>query len=253
MARAAIRTLPPGADRPGPKRSVPDAEFAHGPTSRSSWTRTRWPATGAYLDVANLSVSPGHSRLAYAVDTTGDERFTLRVRDLGRGIDLPGEIEGTSYGVAWANDNETIFFTRPDAANRTYQLWRHTEWGPARPTTTLVHEETDERFHLGVDRTKDGAFILLELAFQDHEPKCTPSRPTGRGRPHESSSRAARGSNTRSSTTATRSCSSPTTTPRTSAWWPPRHPIPVEADGPRSSPTGRTSGSRASTSSPAIS
>jgi oligopeptidase B len=114
-----------------------------------------------YLDVANLSVSPGHGRLAYAVDTTGDERFTLRIRDLASGTDLPGEIEGTSYGVAWANDNETIFYTRPDAANRTYQLWRHLVGSP--DPDVLVHEEADERFHLGVDRTKDGAFIVLEL------------------------------------------------------------------------------------------
>jgi oligopeptidase B len=117
---------------------------------------------GSYLDVANLSVSPGHTRLAYAVDTTGDERFALRVRDLETGLDMPGEIEGTSYGVAWANDNETIFYTRPDAANRTYQLWRHRLGAPA-ASDTLVYEEPDERFHLGVDRTKDGAFILLEL------------------------------------------------------------------------------------------
>ncbi len=117
----------------------------------------------AYLDVANLSVSPGHTRLAYAVDTTGDERFTLRVRDLDSGEDLPGEIEGTSYGVAWANDNDTIFFTRPDAANRTYQLWRHRLATPFMDDDVLVHEEADERFHLGVDRTKDGAFIVLEL------------------------------------------------------------------------------------------
>jgi oligopeptidase B len=115
-----------------------------------------------YLDVANLSVSPGHTRLAYAVDSTGDERFTLLVRDLTSGEDLPGEIEGTSYGVAWANDNETIFFTRPDAANRTYQLWRHKLGSPA-AQDVLVYEETDERFHLGADRTKDGAFIILEL------------------------------------------------------------------------------------------
>lgn len=118
---------------------------------------------GGYLDVANLSVSPGHSRLAYAVDTTGDERFTLRIRDLATGTDMPGEIEGTSYGVAWANDNETIFYTRPDAANRTYQLWRHRLGTPA-TGDELVHEEPDERFHLGVDRTKDGTFILLELS-----------------------------------------------------------------------------------------
>lgn len=118
---------------------------------------------GAYFDVANLAVSPGHTRLAYAVDTTGDERFTLRIRDLTTGTDLPGEIEGTSYGVAWANDDETVFYTRPDAANRTYQLWRHRTGTPATPDT-LVHEEPDERFHLGVERTKDGRFILLELS-----------------------------------------------------------------------------------------
>jgi oligopeptidase B len=117
---------------------------------------------GGYLDVANLSVSPGHTRLAYAVDATGDERFTLRMRDLASGLDMPGEIEGTSYGVAWANDNETIFYTRPDAANRTYQLWRH-QLGTPTTRDALVHEEADERFHLGVERTKDGAFILLEL------------------------------------------------------------------------------------------
>jgi oligopeptidase B len=118
---------------------------------------------GAYLDVANLSVSPDHSRLAYAVDTTGDERFTLRLRDLSSGDDLPIELEGTSYGVAWANDNETIFYTRPDAANRTYQLWRH-RLGTEATDDGLVYEELDERFHLGVARTKDGAFILLELS-----------------------------------------------------------------------------------------
>jgi oligopeptidase B len=118
---------------------------------------------GAYLDVANLTVSPGHTRLAYAVDTTGDERFTLRVRDLESGLDMPDEIEGTSYGVAWANDNETLFYTRPDAANRTFQLWRHRLGTPA-AQDALVHEEADERFHLGVERTKDGAFILLELS-----------------------------------------------------------------------------------------
>jgi len=79
----------------------------------------------AYLHVANLAVSPGHSRLVYATDTTGDEHFTMHVRDLESGRDFGDVIEGTSYGVAWANDDATVFYTRPDAANRPYQLWRH--------------------------------------------------------------------------------------------------------------------------------
>jgi oligopeptidase B len=116
----------------------------------------------SYLDVANLAVSPGHTRLAYATDTTGDEHFTLRVRDLQTGGDLGDLIEGTSYGVAWANDDTTIFYTRPDAANRPYQLWRHRVGSPAEEDV-LVLEEADERFHLGVGRTKDGEYVVVEI------------------------------------------------------------------------------------------
>ena len=115
-----------------------------------------------YLDVANLAVSPGHTRLAYATDTTGDERFTLRVRDLVTGEDLADAIEGTSYGVAWANDDTTLFYTRPDAANRPYQLWRHRVGSPP-DQDALVLEEPDERFHLGVGRTKDGEYVVVEM------------------------------------------------------------------------------------------
>jgi oligopeptidase B len=114
-----------------------------------------------YLDVGNLAVSPGHTRLAYATDTTGDEHFALRVRDLERGEDLGDVIEGTSYGVAWANDDATIFYTRPDAANRPYQVWCHLV-GSHPDVDRLVLEEPDERFHLGLGRTKDGEYVVVE-------------------------------------------------------------------------------------------
>ncbi|HTT86153.1 MAG TPA: hypothetical protein VMF60_02195, partial [Acidimicrobiales bacterium] len=115
-----------------------------------------------YLDVANISVSPGHGRLCYATDTTGAERFTLRVRDLDTGSDLDDTVEGTSYGVAWANDDATVFYTRPDAANRPFQLWRH-RVGDDPGRDVVVLEEPDERFHMGVSRTKDNRYVLVEL------------------------------------------------------------------------------------------
>ncbi|MHB8328659.1 MAG: S9 family peptidase [Acidimicrobiales bacterium] len=115
-----------------------------------------------YLGVANLAVSPGHSMLAYGVDTTGDERYALHVRDLATGEDLPGEVVGTSYGVAWANDDATFFYTRPDSANRPFQVWRRRIDAPVEEDT-LVFEEPDERFHVGVGRTKDGRFVVVEL------------------------------------------------------------------------------------------
>jgi oligopeptidase B len=116
----------------------------------------------AYFDIGGLTVSPGHGLLAYSIDTSGDEKFTLRFRSLSGGDDPTEEIEGTSYGLAWADDNRTVFYTRPDAANRSYQLWRH-QIGSSPDSDVLVFSEPDERFHLGVGRTKDGAYVILGL------------------------------------------------------------------------------------------
>jgi oligopeptidase B len=115
-----------------------------------------------FLDVVNVAVSSDHSLLCYATDTTGDEHFTLRFRRLAGGGELDDRIDGTSYGVAWASDNATVFYTVPDAANRPFQLWRH-RMGTDRSGDVLVYEEPDERFHLGVSRTKDERLVLVEL------------------------------------------------------------------------------------------
>ena len=56
-----------------------------------------------YLDLGLSIVSPDENLLAYAVDTTGDEVFTLRFRDLRTGEDLPDVVEGVAYSGAWTS------------------------------------------------------------------------------------------------------------------------------------------------------
>ncbi|MHB8681641.1 MAG: S9 family peptidase [Acidimicrobiales bacterium] len=149
--------VPPGADRadgaPEPER-WPDEEVLLDENALA--------AGAPYLAVANLEVSPGHNRMTYAVDTSGDERYRLHVRDLAGGTEDAVVVEGTSYGVAWADDDMTLFYTRPDEANRPFQVWRRRVGTPA-AEDALVYEEPDERFHLGVGRTKDGAFVVIEM------------------------------------------------------------------------------------------
>ncbi len=115
-----------------------------------------------YFSLGGLAVSPDHRLMAYAVDTTGGERHRLRVRDLSTGADLPDQVEDVYYGLAWANDGATLFYTRPDDAMRPYQLWRHGV-GTAAEADVCVHEERDDRFYLGVSKTKDDAFVVLDL------------------------------------------------------------------------------------------
>ncbi|MGP8008097.1 MAG: S9 family peptidase, partial [Acidimicrobiales bacterium] len=115
-----------------------------------------------YFALGNLAVSPDHRWLAYSTDTTGAERYTMRFVDLTTGGESAESLEDTSYGMAWANDNATVFVIRVDAAMRPYQLWRH-RVGAEPAGDVLVYEEPDERFYLGVGRTKDDRFVLLGL------------------------------------------------------------------------------------------
>jgi oligopeptidase B len=113
-----------------------------------------------YFRLGVLAVSPDHARLAYSTDVTGAERYTLRVRDLASGRDLPDEISNTYYGLAWSSDSQTVFYTRPDDAMRPHQVWRHAVGtDPARDV--CVYEEADERFFLSVHRTRSGSFIVV--------------------------------------------------------------------------------------------
>ncbi|HZD64583.1 MAG TPA: S9 family peptidase, partial [Acidimicrobiales bacterium] len=116
----------------------------------------------AFFALGGLSVSPDHRLLAYTTDTEGGERFTLRFRDLESGTTLPEVIEDTYYGLAWANDSATVFYTRPDLASRPYQLWRH-RVGTAPSDDRCVHTEEDERFFVRVHKTKDDAAVIVSL------------------------------------------------------------------------------------------
>jgi oligopeptidase B len=109
-----------------------------------------------------LDVSPDGTLLAWSADRAGDEVHELRFRDLATGTDLDDVIPGTYYGTAWAADGRTFFYVRPDDAMRPYQLWRHA-LGTDPATDVLVHQEDDERFHLGVGTTKDDRYVLVHL------------------------------------------------------------------------------------------
>jgi len=115
-----------------------------------------------FFKLGAFAVSPDHSLLAYATDTDGSERFVLRFRDLATGQDLPDVIDNLKPSIEWANDNQTLFYVVSDEADRPYRLFRHL-LGTEKSQDVLVHDESDERFYLSIDKTRDERFLLLEL------------------------------------------------------------------------------------------
>ena len=117
----------------------------------------------AYFRVGVTEVSPDHRFLAYSVDFSGGEEFTLFIKDLATGQLLPDTIEKTSLGAAWANDSKTLFYTVLDRARRPCRLYRHVV-GASPSTDALVYFESDESFYLDISRTRSRRYLLLDIA-----------------------------------------------------------------------------------------
>ncbi len=114
-----------------------------------------------YFNVRGLEVSAGLDLLAFAVDTVGRRNYTLRFKNLTTGKVLPDEIPGVTGNVAWANDNQTVFYTRQDPVTlRWHRIYRHT-LGTDPAADVLVYEETDETFSSFVFKTKSKRYLMI--------------------------------------------------------------------------------------------
>lgn len=117
-----------------------------------------------FLQLGALEVSPDTKLLAYSLDETGALDYTLRVRDLASGADLPVAIEKTE-DAAWGNDSRTLYYLSKDEAKRTHRVWRH-RLGAGVPDE-LVFEEADELFWVGLGKTRDERYLVIASASKD--------------------------------------------------------------------------------------
>lgn len=115
-----------------------------------------------FFSLGVLQVSPNHQLLAYSVDTTGDEQYTLFFLDLTINQLYPESIAATSLAFAWGNDSQTVFYTKVDLLNRPDKLFRHT-LGLSIDSDELIYHEHDEAYYLGVSKTRSEAYILISL------------------------------------------------------------------------------------------
>ncbi|KKK06976.1 S9 family peptidase [Micromonospora sp. HK10] len=115
-----------------------------------------------FFALGAFDVSPDGRWLAYSTDHSGDERFTLRIKDLSTGEVLSDEIPDTFYGTAWSTDASTLFYVTVDDAWRPDRVWRHAVGTPS-SEDVVVHQEDDERFWVGVELTRSERFVVIDI------------------------------------------------------------------------------------------
>ncbi len=115
----------------------------------------------AFMAVGTMSVSPDGKLLAYSTDNTGFRQYTLHLRDLSTGEDLPDTALRVG-SIVWAADSRTLLYTTEDEQTKRHdKLFRHI-LGKAAADDVLVYEELDERFNVGCGRTRDRQYLMVE-------------------------------------------------------------------------------------------
>ncbi|MHC6226823.1 S9 family peptidase [Pseudomonas sp. X10] len=117
-------------------------------------------AAGGFLALGAFNISPDHRLLAYSLDTTGDEVYTLYVKDLASGDVTTLPFEDCDGSMTWANDSQTLFFAELDDTHRPWRLLRH-RLGQA--GAEQVFEEPDGRFFLHCYRASSERQLILLL------------------------------------------------------------------------------------------
>ncbi|MFC6086339.1 S9 family peptidase [Sphaerisporangium aureirubrum] len=113
-----------------------------------------------FFAVGTSSITADGRLLAYSTDFSGNERFTLRFRDLDSGEMLADEIPDVFYGGAWSADGSAFFYSTTDEAWRPYRVHRHIIGTPT-SEDVLVYEESDERFWVGIGLTRSERYLVL--------------------------------------------------------------------------------------------
>ncbi|MGA1812916.1 S9 family peptidase [Frondihabitans sp. 4ASC-45] len=113
-----------------------------------------------FFSLGSFDVSPDGRLLAFGVDLEGDERYTLRIRDLVTGTDLRDEIRETAPGATFDASGRYLFYPTVDESWRPDTIWRH-EVGSTGDDVSIFHE-TDDRYWIGIGLTRSRQYLVIE-------------------------------------------------------------------------------------------
>jgi oligopeptidase B len=115
-----------------------------------------------FCSVRGVAVSPDTRLLAWAVDSVGRRKYTIRVTDLETGEALTDVIPEVTGNLVWANDSRTVLYAKQDPETlRSYQIYRH-RLGTQPSEDVLVYEETDPIFSVNIWKTRSEKYIMIQ-------------------------------------------------------------------------------------------
>ena len=115
----------------------------------------------AYYRASRLTITPDNKMMAFSEDTLSRRIYTIRFKNLETGEFLEDRLTNTTGRGAWANDNETFFYTTQNKVSLlSEKILRHSLGQPTSSDMEVYHEK-DPSYYIGVYKSKSDAYIII--------------------------------------------------------------------------------------------
>lgn len=115
----------------------------------------------AYFKLVGLSVSPDNTMISFATDTTGRRNYTLQIKSLVTEEIFSDAIKNTTGSATWANDNQTLFYTKKEVKTlRSDKIYKHKLGTSSRKDKVIFHEE-DDTFGVAIYKSKSKKYLII--------------------------------------------------------------------------------------------
>lgn len=119
-----------------------------------------------FTSLGALSVSPDHKLLAYSVNFTGGEKYTIKIMDIETRNYLPDEIENTIGSIVWLENQKGFFYMPTD------EKWRHNkvkfhQLGDMSVQDKIIFEEEDPLYSVNAYKSSSKEFIFINVGGHD--------------------------------------------------------------------------------------
>ena len=113
-----------------------------------------------YFGLGTISVSHDDKLMAYSIDLKGSEYYDILLKDLTTNKLTGEKIKDTSGSITWSLDSKSFFYTPLDKYHRSKKIYKHVLGTPI-TKDTLIFEEKDDSFSVGISLTSDEKFWVV--------------------------------------------------------------------------------------------
>ena len=122
----------------------------------------------SYCAVSSVRASPSSKLFSYAIDVTGDEVYSLVVKNFATGeiIDILQNDDDNAYdsSIVWGKDDDTYFYLIQDEAHRPYQVYKRTI---STQTSEMIYEDLNDLNWVGVYKSSDNQYLFIDSSSPD--------------------------------------------------------------------------------------